>query len=545
MQRSDDMPIRASTGLLVLAVAIGIGGVVSISGGVSTTEADDDSVQAQVDAAGIEFFERRRSGRSCSNTVSSVTARIPEVYEGGISISRMPRPARGPVVNPASRSFRGIPRAVPLHFRRSPTRTRSSPCRPGVACSDRQRSQDLRQWIEIGAPDPRDVELAAPIEAPLDPWRDPAGKGREHWAYVPMADVVPPSVEDSEWCRNDVDRFILAKLEDAEIEPAPEADRRTLARRAYFDLIGLPPSPEEMKIFLADDRPDAWERLIDRLLESPHYGERWGRHWLDVARYADSNGLDENTAFGNAWRYRDWVVRAFNDDLPYDEFARMQIAGDLLPEPDDRDAAIDNLVATGFLSLGPKVLAEPDKEKMLVDIVDEQVDVLTKAFLAQTVGCARCHDHKFDPILHADYYAMAGILISTRTMENLNTVARVRERPLAPVAEIAASKAHAEASKKNEAAIAAANAEGSRRLGDALVESHRGCDAARQRTRADTESLRGRRVRGLQPWGQLRQLRVRHRHHPHRRHQQSAVRRVRRARRRGRALAHHGSIRIR
>jgi mono/diheme cytochrome c family protein len=470
MQRSDDMPIRASTGLLVLAVAIGIGGVVSISGGVSTTEADDDSVQAQVDAAGIEFFERKIRPILLEHCLEC-HGEDPGSLKGEFDLSHAAGTRAGGESGVAI--IPGDPEGSSL-FQAVSYANKEFAMPPRGRLSDQQVA-DIRKWIEIGAPDPRDVELAAPIEAPLDPWRDPAGKGREHWAYVPMADVVPPSVEDSEWCRNDVDRFILAKLEDAEIEPAPEADRRTLARRAYFDLIGLPPSPEEMKIFLADDRPDAWERLIDRLLESPHYGERWGRHWLDVARYADSNGLDENTAFGNAWRYRDWVVRAFNDDLPYDEFTRMQIAGDLLPEPDDRDAAIDNLIATGFLSLGPKVLAEPDKEKMLVDIVDEQVDVLTKAFLAQTVGCARCHDHKFDPILHADYYAMAGILISTRTMENLNTVARVRERPLAPVAEIAVSKAHAEASKKNDAAIAAANAEGSRRLGDAW--SNRTADA--------------------------------------------------------------------
>ena len=462
MLRSDDMPIRTNAGRLVWAIALGIGGVVSISGGVSTTEADDDSVQTQVDAVGIEFFERKIRPILLEHCLDC-HGEDPEALKGGFDLSHAAGTLAGGESGVAI--IPGDPEGSAL-FQAVSYADKEFAMPPRGRLSDQQVA-DIRKWIEIGAPDPRDRELVAPIETPLDPWRDPTGKGREHWAYVPMADVVPPSVENPAWCRNDVDRFILAKLEDAGIEPAPEADRRTLARRAYFDLIGLPPSPEEMEAFLSDDRPDAWERLIDRLLESPHYGERWGRHWLDVARYADSNGLDENTAFANAWRYRDWVVRAFNDDLPYDDFARMQIAGDLLPEPDDREAAIDNLVATGFLSLGPKVLAEPDKEKMLVDIVDEQVDVLTKAFLAQTVGCARCHDHKFDPILHADYYAMAGILISTRTMENLNTVARVRERPLAPIAEIAASKAHAEARKKNEAAIAAANAEGSRRLGDA------------------------------------------------------------------------------
>jgi len=172
----------------------------------------------------------------------------------------------------------------------------------------------------------------------------------------------------------------------------------------------------------------AYERLVDRLLASPAYGERWGRHWLDVVRYADSNGLDENTAFGNAWRYRDYVIKSFNDDKPYDQFVREQLAGDLLTNRsiDPSEA----LTATGFLCLGPKVLAEPDKQKMVMDIVDEQIDTTGKAFLGLTLGCARCHDHKFDPLPTKDYYGLAGIFKSTRTMATLNTVARVLERPL-------------------------------------------------------------------------------------------------------------------
>ena len=466
MQGSEDKPTKTSSGLaaIAFAVAVGFGVVESVSGGHSfaNVDADDDSLQTQVDAVGIEFFERKIRPILLEHCLDC-HGDDPGSLKGDFDLSHAAGTLAGGESGVAI--IPGDPEGSSL-FQAVTYANKEFAMPPRGRLSDQQVA-DIRKWIEIGAPDPRRQELVVPEEAALDPWRDPNGKGREHWAYVPMAATEPPSVANAAWCRNDVDRFILAKLESAKIEPAPEADQRTLARRAYFDLIGLPPSPQEMSAFLADDQPGAWERLVDRLLDSPHYGERWGRHWLDVARYADSNGLDENTAFGNAWRYRDWVVRAFNDDLPYDQFARMQIAGDLLPEPDDRSAAIDNLVATGFLSLGPKVLAEPDKEKMLVDIVDEQVDVLTKTFLAQTVGCARCHDHKFDPILHADYYAMAGILISTRTMENLNTVARVRERPLAPMAEIAASNAHAEAKKQNDAAIAAANVDGSRRLGDA------------------------------------------------------------------------------
>ncbi|MCS6776440.1 MAG: DUF1549 and DUF1553 domain-containing protein, partial [Chthonomonadaceae bacterium] len=231
------------------------------------------------------------------------------------------------------------------------------------------------------------------------------------------------------WVRTPIDAFILARLEAKGLRPAPEADRRTLIRRAYYDLLGLPPTPEEVEGFVRDRAAGAWERVVDRLLASPHYGERWARHWLDVARYADSNGLDENTAFGNAWRYRDYVIRAFNQDKPYDQFLREQIAGDLMPT-EDENLRNERLTATGFLVLGAKVLAEPDKEKMVMDIVDEQIEVVTKTVMGLTVACARCHDHKFDPITTQDYYALAGIFKSTRTMATLATVARILERPL-------------------------------------------------------------------------------------------------------------------
>ena len=293
---------------------------------------------------------------------------------------------------------------------------------------------------------------------------------RRHWAYRPIAHPVVPDVADEAWCRNDIDRFILASLEEAALTPAPEASRETLVRRLYFDLLGLPPTAEQVRSFVEDDAEDAFERLVDELLESPHYGERWGRHWLDVTRYADSNGLDENTAFGNAWRYRDWVVQSFNEDLPYDQFVMEQLAGDLMDDVADSDRSVERLLATGFLSLGPKVLAEPDKEKMQIDIVDEQLDVMSQALLGQTVGCARCHDHKFDPIPTADYYALAGIFYSTRTMESLNTVARVLERELATPEEIADVSRHEIATESNDRALDAIFEEGSRILRERWID---------------------------------------------------------------------------
>jgi len=277
---------------------------------------------------------------------------------------------------------------------------------------------DLEQWIAKGAVFPKSDPAAASRS------RDP-----NHWAFQPRAEVQPPAVQHADWVQTPVDQFILQRLEAAGLTPAPEADRATLLRRVTFDLTGLPPTPAELADFLADESGRAYERVVERLLASPAYGERWGRHWLDVARYADSNGLDENVCHGNAWRYRDWVIAAFNADQPFDQFLAEQLAGDLLPSDGEAQRRA-RLVATGFLTLGPKVLAEVDQAKMRMDIVDEQIETVGRVFLGMTWGCARCHDHKFDPIQTTDYYALAGIFKSTRTMENYNKVAKWHENPL-------------------------------------------------------------------------------------------------------------------
>jgi len=303
-----------------------------------------------------------------------------------------------------------------------------------------QQLADLTAWVQMGAPWPNAVVPATPAPKAGGPLFTPQQKA--FWAFQPVRDPALPAVKNAAWAISPIDRFILAKLEAKGLKPAPKADRRTLIRRVTFDLTGLPPTPEEVRAFVSDTSPDAWAKVIDRLLASPAYGERWARHWLDVARYADSNGLDENTAFGNAWRYRDYVVNSFNKDKPYDQFIREQVAGDLLPPSADDTANAERLTATGFLVLGPKVLAEPDKQKMVMDIVDEQVDTLSRAVMGLTVGCARCHDHKFDPIPTKDYYSLAGIFKSTRTMDSLNTVAKAYERPLADKDTIARQKDH-------------------------------------------------------------------------------------------------------
>jgi hypothetical protein len=262
------------------------------------------------------------------------------------------------------------------------------------------------RWIRSGAALP-----AGPSPAAAN-WQ----ARRSHWSFQPIRKPVPPAVRHHPRVRNEIDRFIFAKLEQAGLKPPGEAEKLQLLRRATFDLHGLPPTPEEIGTFLADPAPDAYERLIDRLLASPRYGERWGRHWLDLARFAESTGIDENQAYREAWRYREYVIDAFNRDLPFNRFMLEQVAGDLAVDPAD---FVRGRIATGFLALGPKAIVEQDKTKQLYDVIDEQIDTTSKAFLGLTISCARCHDHKFDPITAEDYYAMASIFRSTRLYDTL------------------------------------------------------------------------------------------------------------------------------
>ena len=288
----------------------------------------------------------------------------------------------------------------------------------------------LTKWIGMGAPWPN----AKPFVRSKKPRKTGplfTDEQRNFWAFQPPVKSAPPAVKRKEWVRSPIDAFVLARLEAAGFSPASQVDKRVLIRRATFDLTGLPPTSEEVRAFLSDESPGAFAKVIDRLLESPRYGERWGRHWLDLARYADSNGLDENLAYANAFRYRDYVVAAFNKDKPYDRFVQEQLAGDLLTVEADAATRIEGITATGFLSVGSKMLAEDDPVKMQMDIIDEQIDTLGRTFMGLTLGCARCHDHKFDPVTIDDYYSLAGIFKSTKTMENFSVVARWQERPLA------------------------------------------------------------------------------------------------------------------
>jgi hypothetical protein len=256
----------------------------------------------------------------------------------------------------------------------------------------------------MGAPWP---DSGATIRTPsLDKGFQITAKDREFWSFQPIKNPAPPKVEKATWAKTPIDRFVFAQLEANHLKPVAAADQRTLIRRAYFDLIGLPPTPEQIDAFLNDTSPNAFAKVIDELLASPHYGERWGRHWLDVARYGEDQAHTfQARLYPNGYRYRDWVVKAFNDDMPYDRFIKEQIAADLLDGPDRRD----NLAALGFFALGPVYYGDQKK----LDQYDDRIDTLTRGFLGLTVACARCHDHKFDPIATKDYYALAGVISST------------------------------------------------------------------------------------------------------------------------------------
>ena len=282
---------------------------------------------------------------------------------------------------------------------------------PKYKLADHERAA-LSKWVEAGAADPRDHQTEGKAKG-VD-----LVKGREFWAFRSVANHAVPEVNPALGQGENlgaIDRFILARLARERIEPVGLAEPETLLRRLYFDLIGLPPTPEQIDDFLTDPSPEAYERLVDRLLGSPQFGEAWGRHWLDVARFAESSGGGRSLMFKDAWRFRDYVINAFNDDKPFDQFIREQIAGDLMP-PGTREEQNERFVATGFLALGPHNYELQDKELLRMEVVDEQIETVGRAFLGMTLGCARCHDHKFDPVPTDDYYALAGIFRSTQSL---------------------------------------------------------------------------------------------------------------------------------
>ena len=276
---------------------------------------------------------------------------------------------------------------------------------------------DFETWIKMGAPDPREGSAAVVKKFSKE-------DAKNWWSFQPPKAQAVPQPKNSAWAHGDVDRFLLAGLEEKKLKPVGDADPATMLRRIYFDLTGLPPSPVDVGSFFNDWKAagtDAKQqqavlgKWVDKLLASSQFGERWGRHWLDVARYAESSGKDVNIAFPHAWRYRDYVIAAFNQDKPYDQFLREQIAGDLIHASDSKEKA-EHTVATGFLAVGPKGLNEQNPRQYCLDLADEQIDTVSQSILGLTISCARCHDHKFDPISQREYYGLAGIFLSTDTL---------------------------------------------------------------------------------------------------------------------------------
>jgi len=404
--------------------------------------------EAKFDAAGLKFFESKIRPlliQYCYECHSSDA----DEYEGGLSVESRQALLKGgdsgAAIVPFKPAESWLMAAIEYSddFYQMPPESKLPPEAIAV----------FKKWIEMGAPDPRLAVESGDREPRVIDFE----QSRNFWAFKTPQRPALPRVKNKAWVSNPIDTFILSELERSELTPAIAADRRTLIRRVTFDLTGLPPTATEINEFLADASPLAYETLVERLLASPRYGERWGRKWLDVARYADSNGLDENLAYVNAFRYRDYVVRVWNQDLSFADFLQQQLAGDLLDPQQDASPQerLDRLTATGFLSIGPKMLACDDGQKMEMDIIDEQIDTMSRAFMGLTMGCARCHDHKFDPIPSKDYYALASIFKSTKTMENFNVVARWHEYSLDTPESKAAQEKHNAAVKRLDEELAA------------------------------------------------------------------------------------------
>src|SRR5262245_46621352 len=357
--------------------------------------------KAPPDPAQAEFFEKQVRPLLAENCWQ---CHGPDKQKGGLRLDSQAALLQGgdsgPAVIPGKPDDSRLIRAI--HYNDTP---RMPPKKKLAA----EQVETLTAWVKMGAPWP---EATAEVRPPA-PGLKITAKERAFWSFQPVKEPPLPAVNDRAWPRAPIDYFVLAKLEENGLRPAGPADKRTLIRRATFDLIGLPPTPEEVDAFLADDSPDAFAKVVDRLLASPHYGERWGRHWLDVARYGEDQAHTfQARKYPDGFRYRDWVVRAFNTDMPYDRFVMEQIAGDLLDGPDREE----RLAALGYFTVGPVYYG-----KAVADELDDRIDTLCRGFLGLTAACARCHDHKFDPISQQDYYALQGVFASTDYKEYVLT----------------------------------------------------------------------------------------------------------------------------
>ena len=362
------------------------------------------SVVAETEDSGIAFFEKNIRPVLANNCYQCHSTEARKL-KGGLFLDSkqgmLDGGESGPVIVPGNPAESRLLQAIRHEGKlKMPPRNKLSG----------QVAANITKWIRMGAPAPRVADGGNPVKSSID-----LEAGRKFWSFIPPIKPDTPKVTDNAWPRGEIDRFILARLEKNKLSPVRDANRRELIRRVYFDLTGLPPSPKQVATFLDDTTSNAFEKVIDELLRSPHFGEQWGRHWLDIARYSESNGMERNFTYPHAWRYRDYVIDSFNHDKPFYQFVREQVAGDLLGRG-KRKPTNDELIATGFLAIGPKPLNQGNKALFQLEVVDEQIDATTRSFIGLTVSCARCHDHKFDPISTKDYYAMAGIFRSTETL---------------------------------------------------------------------------------------------------------------------------------
>ena len=424
------------------------------------------AIAAGDDAEGLDFFEKKVRPvlvERCYECHSSQAKKL----EGSFSLETrdglLKGGDRGPALVPGDPEQSLIIQALRYQdkdFQMPP----KEPLAAGVVA-------DFEAWIKRGAPDPRDgaaVAYMIDIEA-----------AKQRWPFTPIATPAVPLVKRTDWPRNPIDHFVLAKLEERGLSPVGDADKQTLIRRVTYDLIGLPPSPEEIEAFLRDDSPTALATVVDRLLDSPHYGERWGRHWLDVVRYADTAGDNSDFPIPQMVKYRNWVINAINADMPYDQFIRQQIAGDLLPA-DAPEQKHQQVIATSYLAsarrFGSTVADYPTHLT-----IEDTIDNLGRSYLGLTINCARCHNHKFDPITTEDYYALYGIFHSTRyPWSGIELDKQQRDLvPLAPPEQVAA----AEAERKNRLNALAAEVK-------AADEAKKAADKAEKTAREQLETLK-------------------------------------------------------
>ena len=367
----------------------------------SVSQAFAIDVAPKNDPVKVEFFEKKIRPLLIDNCINCHSAE--NGGKGGLRVDD-----RNGLIEGGGRGFAVIPGKPEASLLIKAVKHQNGLEMPPKKQLTDEQIADLEKWILEGATWPSE-EVPEDLGKPKPEYEK---LRKEHWSWQPLRPVTPPQVTNEAYVFNDIDRFLLAKLTEAGLQPVHDADKVSLIRRVTFDLTGLPPTPEEITKFLEDPAPNAFETVVDRLLKSPAFGERWARHWLDVARYGESSGSARNIPYPHAWRYRDYVIDSFTSDKPYNQFIREQIAGDLLPATSPGEKA-EQLIATGFLAIGVKDVNQRFKVRFTMDNIDEQIDTVSRSVLGLTVSCARCHDHKFDPIPTVDYYALAGIFHSS------------------------------------------------------------------------------------------------------------------------------------